>query len=117
MAEKMDVCPYCHEDYSKDSKWPHIYKCKRCGTYFCDSCNLNYRGYCCPSCGRENSYTIVQRNIPKTPDELKKIAIAEAKKRAEEGEANRRAETLKELENRHYGLGMRIGNRYYYDDY
>ena len=97
-----------------------VFKCPSCGTVFCDLCSKSIKlsEPICPKCG--SSGRTLHGNpseVFKREAEAKKRAEAEAKRRAEE-EAKRRADMLKELENRQYGLGLRIGNRYYsdYDD-
>ena len=113
----IEECPRCHSrgrDYGWRPEYPKIYKCTRCGVLFCGEC-LFKQDYC-PECGGR-AKVIQERSYRPTKAELREKAKREAERRAEE-EAKRRAEMLKELENRQYGLGMRIGNRYYndYDD-
>lgn len=114
MAEskvRRDLCPHCHNS----SSYVSFFECSSCGTVFCGICakRSESRKALCPTCGNTGRKVYLS-DILEREAEAKKRAEVEAKRRAEE-EAKRRAETLRELENRQYGLGLRIGNRYYSD--
>ena len=79
MATMSSECPNCHKDYIKENSWPALYKCKVCGTVFCDNCSVNL---ICPKCkAAPDKVAIIQSDSLKTPDDMMKKAVAEAKAR------------------------------------
>lgn len=110
----MVTCSHCHKTTEA-----RTYKCRKCQAIFCRFCALHEVSgkIVCPECHGNDCFKVNEKNLIREREEAKRRAEEEAERRAEE-EAKRRAEMLRELENRQYGLGMRIGNRYYsdYDD-